>query len=137
LAEQFAIRRMIFANGSTPSVCPRNKSIRALAYAVHVYTLYTMQWTPKELKLLGTAPDHEIAARLGLSRLAVLKARLRNGVAPFIARSRKWSAAEKRLLGTMPDGHLAKRLNCSRLHVYQTRMRLKIKAFGQERPKGD
>lgn len=45
------------------------------------------RWTPEAIALLGTAPDSEIAERLGITRAAVHRARQRRGIAPFRSES--------------------------------------------------
>ena len=67
-------------------------------------------WKPEEDKLLGTAPDAEIARRLGRSESSVKGRRLLLRI-KFPNPRRPWPPGELTLLGTLPDAVLAKYFN--------------------------
>ena len=64
-------------------------------------------WKPEEDKLLGTAPDRDIARQLGRSEDSVKGRRLLLGI-KFPNPRRPWPEHELALLGTLPDSVLAK-----------------------------
>jgi len=85
-------------------------------------------WTAAEERLLGTAPDVEIAARLKrtLKGVAARRCRLKRArVGPPIV----WSPEEEALLGTMSDAKLARKLGRSKSAVRFRRRRLGIRIF--------
>ena len=58
-------------------------------------------WTPREIKLLGTKPDPEIARQIGRTEDAVSLKRSKLGIeAPLHPR---WREEEIKLLGTASD----------------------------------
>ncbi len=67
-------------------------------------------WTIQELRVLGTAPDREIAGRLGRSIASVQLKRSHDGVAMLNPAHRRWTEREIALLGTLPDQEVARRL---------------------------
>jgi hypothetical protein len=68
--------------------------------------------------------DHELAARLGATLLAVKSRRFELGITAINPR-KKWTAAEEALVGTMPDAKLAEKLGRTVVGVA-----LKRRAFG-------
>jgi hypothetical protein len=85
------------------------------------------RWLPEELALLGTAPDVELAARLGRSRQSVTHRRVRSGIPPVPATpSDAWRAEEIELLGTAPDREIAARIGRSPGAVEVKRLSLGI-----------
>jgi hypothetical protein len=65
-------------------------------------------WTPQEIKLLGTVPDRQLAQRLGRTLFSIQNRRLKLGIPPAVnPKYRPWTEQEMRLLGTMPDADLA------------------------------
>jgi hypothetical protein len=86
-------------------------------------------WTRKELKLLGTLPDAELAARIGRTKNAVRVMRVRRGLpnplGPWHPEG-DWTAEELQLLGTVPDGELAARIGRSETAVREKRCKLGI-----------
>ena len=58
------------------------------------------KWSPAEDQLLGSAPDSEIARRLGCHKFVVQARRLRLKI---IAHRRSWKAKADGLLGQLPD----------------------------------
>jgi hypothetical protein len=58
-------------------------------------------WKPKELALLGTLPDEELARRLGRSLIAVSTKRRRLGIASASPRPRNWTNAEDKAVRTL------------------------------------
>jgi hypothetical protein len=84
-------------------------------------------WTAQEDKLLGTAPDKVIAARLGRERYAVSRRRRVLGIRrPARVLPSSWKPEEDRLLGTMPDREIAARLGRNELAVVIRRRKLNI-----------
>jgi hypothetical protein len=62
-------------------------------------------WTEEELVLLGTAPDAEVASRIGRTEAAVTTMRNRRGIpAPWA-----WTEEQVALVGTLPDAGVAAR----------------------------
>lgn len=57
-------------------------------------------WVDAEIALLGTAPDSDIAARLGRSQVSVREARRSRGIPPFCAQVRAAAADEEKSYGT-------------------------------------
>jgi hypothetical protein len=75
-------------------------------------------WTTKELGLLGTMTDDDLATEIGRTERAVRVMRLRQGIPVAKDRrrrehhtgSRTWTDSELALLGTVPDSELAARI---------------------------
>ena len=71
-------------------------------------------WTARDLALLGTASDVEIAKRVGVTRTAVEQQRRRNGVAPYGSttdqRRHRWTKRQIGWLGKLTDREIAERL---------------------------
>ena len=80
-------------------------------------------WKPEEDKLLGTAPDAEIARRLGRSESSVSGRRLLLRI-KFPNPRRPWPSEDLALLGTMSDAVLAKRFNRPESVVRSKRLQL-------------
>ena len=80
-------------------------------------------WTPREIRLLGTINDHELARRLGLTPSQVSGKRTRLGIPPYRPRPafRRWTPRELRLLGTMTDSELGRRLRRTETSVKSMR----------------
>jgi hypothetical protein len=81
-------------------------------------------WTKRQLVLLGTAPDEEVARRTGRTAEAVRQKREELGI-PNPAGNR-WTVEEVALLGTMPDTKVASRVARSVSAVTQKRIKLGI-----------
>jgi hypothetical protein len=79
-------------------------------------------WTEEDLALLGTAPDAEVARRIGRTANAVRVMRDRLGI-PRPAGGR-WRDGDLALLGTLPDREVARRLGRSLSSVTQKRCKL-------------
>ena len=92
------------------------------------------RWTAREIRLLGTAPDPEIALRLGRTLWAVMLRRGRLHIQNPAPKFRWWTPAEDRLLGTMPDEELARRLNRTVQAVARERKLLRIPGFPRYAP---
>src|SRR5687767_11381059 len=86
------------------------------------------EWKPEEERLLGTAPDREVARLLGRTRVAVSYRRCVLGIAP--AEKRPWTGQEERLLGTKPDKEVARLLGRSIKSVRSRRSLRKVRAYG-------
>jgi hypothetical protein len=68
-------------------------------------------WTEREIKLLGTAPDEDIARQIGRSKTAVKGRRNSFGIPAWnLSYFCPWSPEEDALLGVVPDRLLAKKL---------------------------
>ena len=91
-------------------------------------------WTAKELRLLGTMPDDELAARIGRTERAVRVMRLRHGIPVAKDRRRRehhvggrtWTDSELALLGTVPDSELAARIGRTQGAIEVMRARLGV-----------
>lgn len=84
-------------------------------------------WTDKEVRLLGSMTDRQLAKKLGRSEHAVCVKRHELGVQPFYRR--RYFRLPKRLekqLGKMSDSQLAALAGCTRMHIYRLRRRLGI-----------
>jgi hypothetical protein len=91
-------------------------------------------WTKRELRLLGTRPDPEIARLLDRKCGTVQVLRGVRGIASWRERNKfKWTAAKDRLLGTKSDEALGKRFGTHRKSVEARRRALGIPA-GISRP---
>lgn len=71
------------------------------------------RWTKATDALLGTATDAEIARRIGVTILSVLKRRRKLGIPPFQSPNitKNWGQSELGMLGLLPDEEVAKLLN--------------------------
>jgi hypothetical protein len=65
-------------------------------------------WSAEELALLGSAPDEEIAARIGRTSGAVRQARTSCGIPDY--NGHQWTEEELALLGMFPDEEVAARI---------------------------
>ena len=86
------------------------------------------EWTKETEALIGTAPDAEIALRLGVSKAMVCFRRLALGQAinrPRVA----WTEESVALLGSASDVALAERLGISVAQIKYKRAKLDIPAF--------
>jgi hypothetical protein len=93
------------------------------------------RWRPEEIALLGSAPDAEVAARIGRSTSAVRARRQTLGI--LHRRLKSWLPQEIELLGTAPDSEIAERLDRSVKAVHHKRCRLGIPAFEGSRSPGE
>jgi hypothetical protein len=93
-----------------------------------------LTWTPEQDKLLGTAPDAEIARRFGRKTRTVEKRRLALGIPSNNPAYHQWTPDEDALLGTMPDRELARRLGVSLIAVVARRQRKHILSVEARRP---
>jgi hypothetical protein len=88
-------------------------------------------WSHREVRLLGTVPDQELAKRLGRSPSAVVCARLRFGRPKPPGqrpRGKPWTQRELNLLGTEPDAKLARRFGRTIHAVKRKRSLLSVNA---------
>jgi hypothetical protein len=92
------------------------------------------RWTEEDLALLGTAPDEEVARRIGRTANAVRVMRDRLGI-PRPAGGR-WRDGDMALLGTLPDREAARRLGRPLKSVTQKRCQLGIPNPFDSRVKG-
>jgi len=88
------------------------------------------RWPPAKVALLGTAPDQEIARRLGISTGTVSKRRAALGIPKWDQKLKPWKPVEDALLGKMPDTEVSKRTGRSFQAVGSRRRDLKIPKFG-------
>jgi DNA-binding transcriptional regulator YdaS (Cro superfamily) len=93
------------------------------------------RWRPEEIELLGTAPDSELAARLGRSAHAVKMKRRELAIPAFPGTARqRWTVAEDALVGTASDAEVARRIGRSVDAVARRRRRvLHRKSDGRRR----
>ena len=73
------------------------------------------RWTARELRLLGTLPDHELGRRLRRPVWAVYEQRIALKIPPFRPRGkwRHWKPFELVLLSKLPPAEAAQRLKRS------------------------
>jgi hypothetical protein len=64
-------------------------------------------WSAREIRLLGTRPDLELARRLQRSVHSVWRKRRSLGVPYRAPHFRRWTPADLKLLGTAPDKAVA------------------------------
>jgi hypothetical protein len=88
-------------------------------------------WPAGQLRLLGTAPDAELARRIGRSANAVRVMRTRLGIPD--PGGHGWTAEEVALLGTAPDAEVATRIGRSVTAVMLKRCLLGLPTFGDRR----
>jgi hypothetical protein len=82
------------------------------------------RWTPKQLALLGTMPDDEVAKRVRRTSNAVRVMRGRLGIAPF--GDRHWTSEQLALLGMASDKEIASRIGRTPIAVTVKRYKRKI-----------
>ncbi len=130
-----------------PRIIPRNREVAAIvrkpideACEILVIAARTVQtirkelgisrpprpdpWTKSALDRLGTVPDAEIAAELGIRVNRVVKKRLAIGRPPALLRP--WTPEEDALLGTRPDAEIATKIKRTSKAVEQRRKRIGI-----------
>jgi hypothetical protein len=78
-------------------------------------------WTAKEITLLGTMPDPELARRLGRTRSAVQLKRHRRGIRMFHYVPR-WKPEELALLGKVSDEEVARQTGRSLVAIKAERL---------------
>lgn len=83
-------------------------------------------WTAERRALLGTAPDAEIAVRLGVTKGLVVKGRELFGIEQFDP-EQFWTAERRALLGTAPDREIAELLGTTILVVFLARLKFNVK----------
>jgi hypothetical protein len=90
-----------------------------------------IDWSTKQLDLLGTAPDHDIAKVFGVSPPSVSRKRTELGIPPFARAGTPidWTAEKLALLGTAPDGDVAEQLGISKWSVLGKRTELGVPAY--------
>src|SRR5881392_3810970 len=85
------------------------------------------RWTPREIRLLGTKPDAEVARRIGRTVEAVsLKRQVLDIGAPL---QTPWRDEEIKLLGTQPDRAVGKLIGRSLAAVQGKRLLLGIPSW--------
>jgi DNA-binding Xre family transcriptional regulator len=96
------------------------------------------KWTQKELALLGTMPDKELAVRLGITSESVRLHRTQRGISSFRASNRlkKWTKKHEALLGTMPDGEVARIVGIPKYRVAERRQALGIATWRRKDASG-
>ena len=89
------------------------------------------RWTRRELRLLGTRPDLEVARLVGRRCGNVQVKRGLLDIPSSRARQKfRWTPAKDRLLGTQDDRDLAERFGCSYAVLKQRRQKLGVAGFG-------
>ena len=87
------------------------------------------RWTPAMDAMLGTAPDPEVAAILGLARRQVYRRRRRLGISAHGKRCKLIEHPGARgLLGKIPDREIAQMLGVSREAIIYYR---KVRGIGR------
>jgi hypothetical protein len=89
------------------------------------------RWREEDLRLLGTMPDAEVAAKIGRSASGVRQKRERLGIPN--PEPGWWTDEEIALLGTAPDGDLAQQLKRTAGSVRQKRQTLGIPRHSQDK----
>jgi hypothetical protein len=84
------------------------------------------QWTLRELKLLGSRPDAELAQLLHRSVSSIRTERWRNGIPQKDPKCPWWTKQEDKLLGAMPDEEVSRRLGRSVVGIRFRRRQLGI-----------
>ncbi len=85
------------------------------------------RWTPREIKLLGTRPDAEVARRIGRTVEAVSLKRQVLGIGARL--QPPWRDEEIKLLGTQPDRAVGKLIGRSLVAVQGKRLLLGIPSW--------
>jgi DNA-binding transcriptional regulator YiaG len=98
---------------------PERKRVSADDEARRLESVRTSKWTLDTIRLLGTMPDREVAARIGKSRTAVCTMRLLLGIAAISAIG--WDGKE--LAQTLSDGELDERWARSRKRMIERKRR--------------
>jgi len=83
-------------------------------------------WTKKEIALLGTMPDHDLARRLKRHPSSVVSKRLALGVRYRRPRYRWWKPNELKLLGRQQDAEIARLTSRTLQAVHLKRLKLGI-----------
>jgi hypothetical protein len=83
-------------------------------------------WTKKEIALLGTMRDHELARLLGRHPSSVATKRQTLGVRYLRPRYRPWTANELKMLGRRPDAEIVRLTLRTTLAVRTMRSKLRI-----------
>jgi hypothetical protein len=89
-------------------------------------------WLPKQLSLLGTISDGELARRIGIQTSAVFLKRSSMGIAPSRPfSSLKWTPRELALLGKHSDEKVARMLKTTRKSVINKRLAMGIECHAK------
>lgn len=115
--------------GAALPTLPKSADLGALALPTAA-----RRWTSREIQLLGTMSDHELARRLRRTPNAVYCQRVALNVAPRkpvpkrrrLTPRRSWLPEEDKLLGTTRDDYLSQRLGCKPKVVSYRRRKLGI-----------
>src|SRR5207248_3019089 len=102
------------ASGGRPRRAKRGRLLRIVR-----------EWDPWEIKLLGQAPDPEVARKTGRTLKSIRHKRTRLGILWRPAPPR-WTAADKKLLGRLTDFEVARRLGRSVTSVTNQRTKFAI-----------
>jgi hypothetical protein len=114
----------------------RSRSARELNTAQYLKrAAQARAWPARQLRLLGTAPDEAVAARIGRMVNAVRVRRTRLAIPG--PGGHGWTQAELALLGTAPDEEVAARVGRTPGAVGQKRCKLGVPTFRNRRPSGD
>lgn len=92
----------------------------------------SVQWTRRNLALLGKYPDQRVAEMMGIGRKSVLYKRKILGIESYALASglwHEWSEKEIARLGTMIDRELASKLGVSAICVTTKRTEMGIQSF--------
>jgi len=110
----------------SPSAAPAAEGV-----VVRARSPQKFPWTPELLALLGGAPDHVVAERLGLAVVTVAEERRRRGIAPCRTKREaiEWTPEMLAALGTDSDAQVGAMLGIPWHCVYRKRTILNIPAF--------
>ncbi|WP_277810675.1 hypothetical protein [Chromohalobacter canadensis] len=88
-------------------------------------------WTEKCEALLGSAPDHIVADKIGATKAQVKFRRRTLGIPAFSSRGKKnnWSSGAIAALGKLPDSAISRRYGIPEASVQRKRTELSIPAF--------
>ena len=90
-------------------------------------------WTPAQDRLLGTADDKQVGARLGRTQAAVWERRKVLGIPPA-TQHHTWLPSEDALIGVQSDAEIARRLGFAVSAVKARRQKLRIRKVDRLHP---
>lgn len=99
--------------------------LRRLALRIRAFSTRRHFWSPEDDKLLGTASDTEIAARLDRHLATVCIRRNKLGIPNFCRH--RWRPEDDQLLGSISDEEASRRLGCNLSAVQARRRVLRIR----------
>lgn len=110
----------------TKQILRRSHPTPALIRSLEKRGFFERAWTQRELKLLGTMPDSDVAQRTGRTAQAVASRRATLGIPNPAPQTRPWTSADHKLLGKFPDDEVARRTGRTAAAVEARRETYKI-----------